>query len=252
MIDRLELEADEVVVVEIKTARIAHLPTRKDEGEWGVAWSDQIPQGYAVQTQHQIEVTNAVERERGRFCRRAIVFALIGNRGFVPFLTESLPEVQTFIVEELEQIARVNVALNIPLQPETADDWEIMADVVASKSGGKVTRLASDDEAAMVREYHALKKRIEADDLRRKELRARLFGAIGKGYKLTVDDDLSVTLTEGGEKEVDRPRAIVDDVTDLLPSMPADVRTQIEGIIRRHTKTTTTGRQLRVTEKRKP
>jgi putative phage-type endonuclease len=253
--ERFEVEGHERIPVEIKTARIAHLPTRKDEGEWGTEWSDQIPQVYGVQVQSQMEVTNAVGQESGDwFTRRAFLFALVGNRGFVPFAMTRLPEVQAWIVEGLEQIAGVNLVLDVPLQPETADDWDIAADIVTRKSGGKVRRTASHDEAEVIREYHAIKKEIDVADIRRAELRARILSMIGGGYAIDALDQhgagFSALLTEGSEGESNKPRKIVDDIVEALPSFDDATKARIAGIIKRHTTTFTSGRQLRVTEKK--
>lgn len=256
-IDRWEIEAKEIIPVEFKTGSIVRLPSRATEEEWGPDGSDIIPQGYAVQVQQQIDVTNAYVKEKsGWFARRAFVFALLGNRGFALFAVDGLPDVQSWICDELETIVTVNLALDIPLKPETKDDWDVFAEVATRKSTGKARRVVVDDEADLVREYFEIHRRIKNDEERRSELRARLIAAIGNGYALTVNNPstiITALLTEGSEKERDKPRRIVDDITAILPSFDAPTRETIERIIAKHTTTVHGGRQLRVTEKvRKP
>jgi putative phage-type endonuclease len=251
-VDKFNIERGEIVCLEIKTAGISSRHSlRKVDCQWGADWSDQIPQHYLMQTQQQIDVTNSFY-SHGRediFCNRAIVFALIGDRGFVPFETKLIPSVRDYIHEQLESIVTTNLELDIPLQPETADDWDELSEMILAKHNGKKFRIpASHEQAFQLKEMIEVKQKIKELTLKEKELKASLISLIGSNYAL-YSDEVSAVLTEGKDVEDRRTKKIVDDIEALIDRFDATGQTIIKDAIARHTKLIHRGRSLRVTKK---
>jgi len=77
----------EEVIIEAKTHGICS-PARHDE--WGEAWTDEVPDYYRVQVQHQLAVTGL---------RKAFLAALLPSRGFVLYAIRRDEEAIEAIVE---------------------------------------------------------------------------------------------------------------------------------------------------------
>lgn len=244
---RHDIDADEVITIDAKTAALtADVPRHLMAERWGAPWTDDVPVEYAAQLQQQMLVTEAV---RGRPCRRGIIAALIAGRGGVDFMVPGVPSFQQLIVEKGSAFVFENLELDIAPDPQTGDDWEQAGrDLWQRKPReGKPRRDAVDDEAALIVEYHEVKRAEKVAEERAKEIRARIIKAIGDGYAIETEA-FRATLTEGSETPKTKASAVVADL-DTIP-MPPDVRQAIAALIKQHTTPGWSGRSLRVTEKK--
>lgn len=199
-IERFEMEADESIPVDAKSAAmVADIPRFVLDRRWGEPGSDEVPQEYAVQMQQQMKAADAC---RPGFCRRGIVTALIAGRDTADFWLPAEPKFQAWMIERLEDIIATNLEFDMPFDPADADDWDRARTALYMRqpTAGKKRRAAVDDEAAMLAEYFALKTTTKAADERLKELRGRLTKAVGSDYAIDSDTH-TATYTEGAASE---------------------------------------------------
>lgn len=183
-IERFEVDADETITVDAKSAAMtADVPRFVLEKSWGAAGSDEVPAHYAVQLQQQMIGVGAT---RPGFCRRGIITALIAGRDACDFHIPAEPKFQAFLVEKLTDIVNVNLEFDIPFEERDAVDWEAARTALYMRQPkpGKPKRDADADEAAMLVEYYERKQQEKANEARLVELRGRLMKSVADGYEI--------------------------------------------------------------------
>lgn len=248
------IEAGEWIVVEAKSTAIAtNLPRSVLSQKWGPDGSDVVPQEHAVQVQQQIDVLNAhLEMNGLGFCRRAFLRALVpAVAPLFDFVLVALPGVQSWMREELCKIVEMNLVHEIQMPATTIDDFDMLEGIAKVRFDGEVdgkgkpkTRKATEDEAAIVLEWHRLKEQREALELREKALKIRVIDAIGTGYG--IDGAFGRVLhTVGKENSKRHDKAIVDELVALATKDPNDpLAKRIKNLVKDHTRTVYTSRRL--------
>lgn len=266
-----DIDPDEVVGIEIKTTGLASFkPARKLAEEWGAPGSDVVPQRYVVQTLVQAGVVNEhlVARERSPLMpmlvdarpdlvvRRVLVVALLPGRGLVEYVVRSDPSAVAAVVGALDLFVEQHLVPEVPPAPQTADDWRILGDALRRKADpAKVVRKiddADDPVSIAVGAHLAATAQLEAAEIEKARLRARLIEIIGDGYAVETPMGKAL-LTAPSEKSTPRlsSKAFADDVIEVINEeaklAPSPLTTRLLDLVEKHTKSHTTGRTLRVT-----
>lgn len=277
-----DVEPDEIVGIEIKTTGLASFkPPRKLAEDWGAPGSDVVPQRYVVQTLLQALVVNEhlrIPREivagRSRpskptplmpliidtrediVVRKVIVVALLPGRGLVDYVVKADPSASAAVVGGLDLFVEQHLVPEVPPAAVTADDWRILGDALRRKADpAKVVRKIDDPDdpvSIAVGAHLAASAQLEAAEIEKARLRARLIEVIGDGY--AVDTPMGrALLTAPSEKSTPRlsSKAFADDVIEILNEeaklAPSPLTSRLLDLVAKHTKSHTTGRTLRVT-----
>lgn len=161
--DRLSV-GDDTRILECKTANAW------EAGAWGVPHTDEVPEAYLIQVQHQLAVLDLV---------RADIAVLIGGQDFRVYTVER-DDAFTAHLAALEHDFWRLVEARTPPEPDWQHpDTPKLLELLHRPKPGVEVALES-TEAFMVEEYEELGSHIKGLQIQRDEVRARLCMAMGE------------------------------------------------------------------------
>jgi hypothetical protein len=251
---RFDIEPGEHVLVEVKTSGLTgDVPRYVRDTKWGAPGTDVVPIEYAAQTQQQMNVVDARERDSGHgFVRRTIVVALIGGIGKREYMINADLKVRGHITGELSRIVRDHLVPEVPLPATTRDDYELM--IKATRQPGSAEKIVvktTADFDALVADWRYNREMSEMHDADASRAKAAIIEWIGERYG--VEGPWGKLLyTVGGVRESVATRKVVNDAIALMTAESkgedykrAQLAKAFLDIVKRHTKKSTTGRALR-------
>jgi predicted phage-related endonuclease len=249
LVERLRIDPKEVVSIDFKTCGIANMHA-KARLEYGREWTDEIPINYLMQAQQQIDVTNSVVIEEDKYCHRAIFFALIGDRGFVPFVVNRSQEIIEHLHTKLKEVYEENLMLDIPPSPDTAEDWDQYSDIVSKKCGIQKVKIPVNEEMkSLIHRFVTARDSLDIHEKNKAEARAKLIECIGESYGID-DDEYNVILTAANESLTVNAKNVVEELQTSIEFFDSAAQEIIQSIIKRNSKVSFRARSLRITKKK--
>lgn len=247
------VEPGECIIVEAKTAGlVSKRPTYMLEQEWGAEGSDAIPPKYAVQVQLQASVLNEIMNEMGTgFISRIIVKSLIAGYGAPYYVVNYNPSIAGTFRQELDTFIRNHLVPEVPPEARDVKDWKAYVEAKRQKMTDKIILNATPEDVALIEQFRLAKEMRKEMEINEARLKAQLIDRIGKNYGIAGDFG-RLLYTAGKESPRLRRKAFTEDLIPLLNSesrsenqQRAKFAQQLIELVKKHTRTIHTNRQLR-------
>lgn len=167
--DRFVELAGNRCVLEIKTAGQRHY----ESGDWGVPGTDEIPDHYLLQVQHQLGVLDL---------QLAHVAVLFGGNDFQVYVVERNEQLVHKIFRKADDFWEKNVRPRTPPPPDWqhASTGDLVKSLYTEVHGGTVLNLPASLDAECA-EYRRLLDEADRIDAEKQAIKARLLEAMGNG-----------------------------------------------------------------------
>jgi len=183
--------------IEAKSTGVHYRMTREQEAEWGEQDTDQVPETYLIQCQHQCFVGDL---------SRVWLFAFIGGRGFLRYKIDRNDKVIGVIVEQGLNFWKF-VENRLPPDPSALPPMEMLKAVVR-RDGDPVT--LSPEGCAALTQLQEAKRQIKYYENQEKLCKRLVISELGdRESALSLDGEV-FTYKEQTRKTVDTKRLSVE------------------------------------------